>query len=426
MRTEKLTAVKILVASFCAMLAVCLGLLVGVHLIPSRCLYPHASSSLTALDGEGLKYKVAGFPLFRLDNFTDALMVSVAVSAGGDDPLHAALQNSYAVQDDRMSVVEATQDWMAGRREGVTQIPYARYWHGYLVVLRPLLLATDWSGIRVVNCICFAVLLCCLCIVLRRCGSRRLFWCFLASAAAVNIGLVPLSMQFSSVFYIAFSAMIYLLIYKDRMRATHRMLPFFMVTGGLTAFFDLLTTPLVTLCLPLIVYLSEVRTAGRRAALFGACAGWGAGYALMWAGKWLLAGWLTGFDIAGDALQQVMVRTSTEYDGFDMSLAGIGSFALRQAAARPWLAVAALAVAVAFAAFTLWCRRTHRQRFRDNSWLLIVAAMPVAWCLLVRNHSVIHYWFVWRVFVVTIFALLLFFVSVLSGDRDGSPEVRKE
>ena len=101
-------------------------------MIPNDYIKENVGISVSRLNGEGDYYN----PLFetdasKLDNFTDRLMISKAIK--NDDK--GALYNSLDVND------------------------YARYWHGYLVLIRPLLIKLDYLQIRYVNVLIFFVLL---------------------------------------------------------------------------------------------------------------------------------------------------------------------------------------------------------------------------------------------------------------------------
>ncbi len=87
------------------------------------------------------------------------------------------------------------------------------------------------------------------------------------------------------------------------------------VLGTCTAFCDLLVTPIITLGLPVAVWLCclpQRAASGARQCLpvIGGSLCWGAGYAMCWGLKWVLATLITGQDIIGDAIHQAGVRTT--------------------------------------------------------------------------------------------------------------------
>lgn len=404
------------IATVCLMVAVFFVLSLLASTIPSGNIKQNVLSSIETIEEEGLKHRIGNIFLFRLDNFTDALMLNIAQGIDAEKPVESAVKDTYYLKDDRMSILSATKDIAENKFDDVYPTDYARYWHGYLVLLRPLLLFTDYTGIRTINYICFGLIIIGLYLLMHlNKHHRTLLTAFIASLAAINFPMIPLSMQFSTVFYISFitSAVIIRQCNKGQ-NAKKNLCSIFLITGGVTAFFDLLTVPLVTLCLPLTLFLytSDTPTRSKYRQLLSSAAAWAAGYCSVWTSKWLIAAVTTGYDIT-DAISAAIMRTSTEYDDYDMSFYGIFCF-LKQ---YPLLLTTSFAAAALLIAFYIYLYLRSKKAFVANSWLLVIAAMPFAWCIVLRNHSVIHHWFVWRIFFISIMANLLFLSKIIGKQR---------
>ena len=83
---------------------------------------------------------------------------------------------------------------------------YARYWHGYLIWLRPLLCVMSITGVRVVQyLVLFALLAVILWQLRRQCGLRAMVW-FAVSQLAVTVFWVPHQVQYFTTFCIAYAA----------------------------------------------------------------------------------------------------------------------------------------------------------------------------------------------------------------------------
>ena len=55
--------------------------------------------------------------------------------------------------------------------------------------------------------------------------------------------------------------------------------------------------------------------------------------------------------------------------------------------------------------------------------MLMVAAYPYLWYLVLANHSQIHFWYTYRAQLVTMFGLLMFGAGILRGKQEpGAPE----
>ena len=109
------------------------------------------------------------------------------------------VDNFETLADDLQWYIE--RNWAAGaqRTDAPALVPfsYARYWHGYLIWLRPLLLVTDITGVRVVQYLVLAALFAAVEVLLRRrCGLRAAVW-FAVSQLLVTAFWAPLRYSFS-------------------------------------------------------------------------------------------------------------------------------------------------------------------------------------------------------------------------------------
>lgn len=405
------SAAKVMVTVIVMIAGLCL-LSVLLCSIPGKYMRSNVLESLNTIEQEGFKHRIGGIPLLCLDNFTDAIIVSNAYCVDAEKPLESVMRNTtYLCEDDIKSIVTATRLVADGDYDAVESTDYVRYWHGASYMSRLLLMVTNLSGIRLLGCLLMLSLAIWLAVLLFR-ADRHLFASFVIAALVMNLWIVPLSVQFTSVFYISIISTIVILTGSGKEK-THCC--FFAAVGCLTSYFDLLTVPLVSLCMPLTVLLAIGKSSARaRWFLLLACSlSWLAGYGIMWASKWLLAYLMIDYNVAG-VFEVMAFRTSTSFSGYDFSLLGIVSRLF--ASHRPLFFLSVFLVLV-FLGFNYALYRKHGDAFVRNSCLLGVALMPFVWCFVLRNHSVIHYWFVWRVFFVSLFAYTLFLFNVVSWHK---------
>lgn len=135
-------------------------LMIAVYLLPVSRMRENARKSLTIYELEGDYYQWApGHESSQLDNFTDSLMLNNAIFLGRDSVIYDAMTNPYVTYDDLATQTECMiravgQDALEG-----TINDYARYWHGYLVWLKPMLMIYTIADIRVITmCFQFIVL----------------------------------------------------------------------------------------------------------------------------------------------------------------------------------------------------------------------------------------------------------------------------
>ena len=372
--TVRYTTPLQLLAAFAATVAVLFVLLLGACALPAQPVLEHVYDSAQTIQQEGLYPEYFGFKLFQMDNYTDTIMLFEAAAMGEQDPLTAMMtataynvDNFETMAGDLAVYCERTIPLATGAQKAVQLVPfsYARYWHGYLIWLRPLLCVMSITGVRVV--------------------------------------------QYFTTFCIAYAGCAWVLA---RPRRAGQLSIALVVLGTCTAFCDLLVTPIITLGLPVAVWLCclpQRAASGARQCLpvIGGSLCWGAGYAMCWGLKWVLATLITGQDIIGDAIHQAGVRTTADtWHGMELSWGNIFRFVGDTLSQRGLLWPVVLVVILCIAAFLL-CLRNKEALLRALP-IGLTALMAPVWLALLRTHSIQHGWFTWRSLTVSIFAGLAF------------------
>ena len=231
-------------------------------------------------------------------------------------------------------------------------------------------------------------------------------------------------MQYFTTFCIAYAGCAWVLA---RPRRAGQLSIALVVLGTCTAFCDLLVTPIITLGLPVAVWLCclpQRAASGARQCLsvIGGSLCWGAGYAMCWGLKWVLATLITGQDIIGDAIHQAGVRTTADtWHGMELSWGNIFRFVGDTLSQRGLLWPVVLVVILCIAAFLL-CLRNKEALLRALP-IGLTALMAPVWLALLRTHSIQHGWFTWRSLTVSIFAGLAF-LYYSCGIRTGLRRLR--
>lgn len=377
---------KSLLGQYFALIAVFFVSLTLVFTIPNSWVSHHVDISRQAfkLTGDYPNLNPAD-PGSRLDNFTDALMLREAAS-GGDNPIKSAMNLDN----------------------------YPRYWHGYLVWLRPLLSVMSYSAIRQL----YALILFSLIALTMYLMAKR-FDLFVVLAFAVSLMFQRLfsmfiSLQFSHVTFIMLGSTITLLAMSNRRFEKLRVVSFFWIVGSLTNFVDLLTFPLVTLGVPLIVSLYRRSIAQQN--MLGstiiyavkAVVSWFLGYAITWLLTWILSSLVLGKNVIQDAAYQILFRTEGS------SSIPVTRLAMLKANLRTEFSSANLLVlilVIVMFGILLW-GKMNRGLTLNTDWgflavVGVLSLLPYMWYLVLANHSQIHYWFTYREQMVTIFAWLM-------------------
>ena len=342
----------------------------------------------------------------QLDNFTDALILNQAYRMSSDSLLRSTLSPTRAAAP--WASVDVLRNMTEGVVEGVQ--PYPRYWHGSTFLTRFLLMLGDYTRIRFILYMVSTLLMVFTGIALyRRAGPWPVAMLLLA-LTGVHAFVMQFSLQFFPTLAISLIA-IWLLSARDLDRRRTFMLMF--VIGALTAYFDLLTAPLMTLGLPLCFALwlmpRDTRFKDTVTMLLLAALLWAAGYAGSWAFKWLLASVALQTNVFSDAYNNVLIRTN-ELEDYTRIDAIIKNFKM-------------LSTVLLFA-ITLLMLVVMLLHFNKKGWwrallFLAIAITPYVWYLLVANHSYLHWWFAYRSQAVFLLGLMMALLSLadLSAPR---------
>lgn len=114
----------------------------------------------------------------QFDNYTDALMINTAYSIDSQKPLYSAFvaRKNYIpnitteIYEDVPGELKSSSKYSRHNEVGelndlvnnekAESFEYARYWHGYLIFLRPLLILFNINQIRIMLTIILIILAC--------------------------------------------------------------------------------------------------------------------------------------------------------------------------------------------------------------------------------------------------------------------------
>lgn len=295
-------------------------LLVGVYALPVENMKANVARSSEIFNYEGVYLQLSfGYKYTQLDGYTDSIMLGAAIFERGGTikEIVDRAVNNYHNDCFELSPVLALTNYANHADYEYVEIPYGRYWHGYLVPLKLLLFFFDYSDIRILNFFFQNFLLF---IVLREFGKSHLEQyrsSFLTAVFVLNPLTAALSLQFSTVYYIVLLSAIYVLRLSGQGVFTEEKANrLFSWIGIMIAYFDFLTYPIASFGILFTLYFlirkEERNIVGARALLQKGMF-WMFGYCGMWCGKWLAGGILLRRNMFKDAWAQVMVRTSKQH-----------------------------------------------------------------------------------------------------------------
>lgn len=408
-------------------LFICIGGIVGWLLLLIAYLLPTGPMEKNVLAASEELSQLGPNPMLlpnntatRLDIYTDTIMLNEAVYTGNEGILEktvAAYRYSYKDQTPFQSLLA----YLSGK-EGSERVEYARYWHGYLIFLKPLLFWGSYDDIKALNLLVQMFLSAVIVIEMAKRKMEHFIVCFLLGIYSLMPIATVMCFQYATVQNITLISCAVLLKYYERL-VQKGLIPFFYVSVGMAVcYFDLLTYPLVTLGFACLVHITLEEKGQSVKKCVGNIVGrsifWALGYVGIWGMKWILASIFMKKNIIKEGILQVLYRSS-----LDASEIGVTDEISRMKALLlniKTIVTPSLLIAVGICLFIVLARYISRRKWVLNVSQMIsrivIAIMPFIWVVITANHSYIHYWMVYREFSITVFAVACIMASLICDE----------
>ncbi len=410
--------------------------LFATSLIPSSWMKENVTKSSETLEKEGERKSInLGYKEVSAFLFSDALMVNTAYSIDSTAPLESMLlaRKNYipgqtlVVHEDRQNDLGASAKYidkygnvyqtkeLYGLMHGddiTDSYEYARYWHGYLILLRPLLVITTYQGIRILFLILMIALVGLMIYLIAKKLNIVMAGIFFLGLLSVNVFAVTQSFNEVLDIFIAIIASIYLLLKKDLEKNIG--INFFVI-GSITVFMDLLTAPLVTLGIPLILYFllteSKSKTIKENIiTLVKLCACWAVGYAFTWITKWIITAIICNRPIIQNALGQA------KYRGMSSSVTYLSILRRNFLYLSMYVPTTVVGIITIYIIVRLIIIRKQEVEFSENFKKIIpyifIGILPFAWYFVMGLHSIIHSFFTYRILAITVICVFIITVKI--------------
>ncbi|MBQ7284276.1 MAG: hypothetical protein IJW74_05465 [Oscillospiraceae bacterium] len=388
-------------------------LLLLVSFIPQSLIQKNASASADQLAADESvipRYMNIWDWSYASDLHTDTLIMMGGYNL--NEP-SAVLLNPYrGVQEKEGYICDSFIELVDGGAPNDTN--YVRYWQGFRIFIRPMLLLFPYFQLRqVVSWVFFGLLFFMLAALAERKGAFTALAVGLA-VILVNPAIISHSLQYTPCFNLAFAAMIFLL-YTENLNYDRALA--FCVFGILTQFFDFYTAPIAVCGLPLLVWLLIDESGCCRFKTILKCSvSWLYGYASFWVVKLVMVSIFTDVDGLGDGIGAFLGRVGTAKNNVGEA-AGKGLYTPINAFIAAWdmvtpgatgaIALIAVMAIVAVSALIIWKKKGFKGLVADCAFLA-VAALPVLWFSVASQPTVIHAYFQYRPLVVFFAGVFLF------------------
>lgn len=290
---------------------------------------------------------------------------------------------------------------------------YARYWHGYLIVLRPLAAIFEYDEIRF---LLGTIIMLLFALVTVKIHERVGICAAITHAAALALTFFTLSafcLQYVCCYIILFLGE---LLFLRKYNVKDMGYGFFLLftLGMVTNYFDFLTYPIVTLGGVLLLmiythYFEDADTSFKKGMyiLIKGTLCWGLGYVLTWVAKWILATLILGENVLSDALEQAAYRS---LGGNDQGVFSGIILAVRKNLGALLMdrngIILAVVLICSVLIFLFW---TFRSKNSGKALLPIalISLYPYIWYCILAQHSIQHAYFTYKAQMITLWVILL-------------------
>lgn len=409
-------------------------------LIPSSWMENNVRKSSETLlkDGEKIEYNL-GYKKENIFTFTDALMINTAYSIDSKDPINSFLLDRKNYIPGQTKVVYPDGQYNLGANEKYVNkangdlyqtkelyglmhgdniedsYEYVRYWHGYLVLLRPLLTIFDYSGIRMVLTILMAISIGILLALLYKKTDIISTIAFVVGLMSICIWILPKSINEGLIFLTAIICCIILLIKYKKIKNTGI---FFFAVGSISSFIDLLTAPIVTLGLCMIVYFlllqkdKDINLKQSILKILEIGISWAMGYALTWGTKWVIIQlFFENRPIITEVINQVIFRsklpsrqgviTISRFDVVNRNFKFLSQFVIK------CILAFAIGLALGINIKNRKSKMDYVQNIKECLPFIVTLFLPIVWIMCITQHSYTHAFFVYRILIVSIISLII-------------------
>ncbi|MBE5881049.1 MAG: hypothetical protein E7289_01875 [Lachnospiraceae bacterium] len=362
----------------------------------------------------GYRGVLPGVPMgeygIKVDFWTESYYINNACVVDNSRPVYEAFHNT--VVGIGKDPLERLINSITGGANFET-IGRPQYWWGAQVIIRPLLYFMNYEEAATLWQMIFGLVFSVFIASVYRRFPRHIFAAVLLGLLSVNLISVSMIFHTSFVWVIAFGMSLFLMNTKaDYARV-------FMLGGMLTAFFDWMSTPIVTFLLPIIFLLYSVFNEKEKKltetviSFVKAGVIWALSYGGMHVIRWGLGSLVLRDNVFKMGAERVSQHGTMSDEGFFATVLNDIKLCTQQLsfnvlipggqdAKQYWLIVMMLVALIMAVGVALIYRKRSLGVFFS-----VIAFCPIVWIMVFRGWISVHYWFAYRMLGVSIVLVIL-------------------
>jgi len=398
---------------------ICLiGTLILTALIPKQAIYDNLLDSAEEMVEHGLFERIVeNMDSTIMHYYADAITLNIICHLDEEHPIESVLEDNYY----RSESYHNTKDLLESVEENrEVNAEYARYWHGFIVIIKPLLIVMTVGQIHWALFAVFLILTGVLFFQLfRQNGIGEIITLSIAMLMTLTF-LTPFIFEY---IWMVLLMLIYSItgLHIQKKRDYKTLICMFAVDGIMAAFFDFLTIETVTLLVPLILVLMQMHKDKRfdkDDIVFSikSAVSWGMGFILMWALKWVLVSTVLHMSTSHflmDSLKARSIGSGGVKLLFNIKAAIFNNISMLLPFDIPGCGVIPGIILLIIFSYILYV-------YRKDNWdktyvllLLVIAVIPYIRYIVMSEHSAGHYFFTYRAQLSTLLAVGAVFIEMV-------------
>ena len=391
--------------------------------IPTTFLEKNMAPSAYTLLNDDLNGPLSPNSTSLIDTFTDSIILLESADDTNDSLIRRAAL-IYMNSDGANNLDSLVLKYIVGSK--VAEISsYPRYWHGFIITVKPLLSIMDLDGIRTLNYVLQISIIAFIVLLMWKQGCQGYIAPLIISYLMLMPQAIAKCLQYATCFYISFASIAFMLLQCNKEQHKRKCWITFLIIGILTAYFDFLTYPLATFGFPAVTYLITSKGTSSEDKIvsiikFGFA--WIFGYLTMWASKWIIASVITGENIILNAFQTISFRTSHSIETRHISLLEVEIANIRAFLFTPItkiMSVYILLYSYLFLRKASFGRKDYNQIVMPY---LLIMAIPILWFAIATNHTYMHACFTNKVCAIAAFSIMSMLVNLCNTNKYLEPK----
>lgn len=355
-----------------------------------------------------------------IHKYPDGIILNIIYCIDSEHPLKSIAEDKYYTADINDNTNSEYLDLISKNLSGNTQ--YMRYWHGSIIIIKPLLILFTIQQIYIINAIIMTLLIGILLYILIRKKYYPILIAFIIGFIGIAGCFIPFSCESTWAFEIMLIVSILGIIFETKGQQ-ERITTLLFLSGIFTCFFDFLTNEIITLIIPMIIILSirykenkMLTTKKEITYILKLILIWILGYTSMWIAKWTLDSLILKVNSLDFVIPELTTRINgaiQEYSIWEIRLEAIQRnfttlFPINIIKDDNITNITILAIII-ITIITLVDKK-DKNKIKLAIEMFIISLLPYIRYIILANHSYKHYFFTFRCQIITIMAICLIYI----------------